>query len=184
MAIHYKDLTLKDKLKFKFWAPHITMNSVLDYLEDNHMLTVQTKDDKGDAIEIDTGMWSVYGDGGIRINRRGRLWGSYHQDTMEDILANQNGSMVVIPYGDFRKHDDHLFDDHTLTIPRKDMEKVIEYRNKFEAAGGFKANGMSMDALAKDVDFQFNLINKLGIEKHFFDRLHGKRNNEGFTNKK
>ena len=128
MAIHYKDLSFKDKLKFKFWSPHTAMNAVLDYFEDHNMLEVKTKDDKGDVIDIDTGIWSVYGDGGIRINWRGRFWGSYHQDVMEDILKNQKGNMVVVPYGDFRKHDDRLDDKHTLTIPRKDLdiEKRVE----------------------------------------------------------
>lgn len=46
------------------------MNAVLDYFEDHNMLEVKTKDDKGDVIDIDTGIWSVYGDGGIRINWR------------------------------------------------------------------------------------------------------------------
>lgn len=184
MAIHYKDLSFKDKLKFKFWSPHTAMGAVLDYFEDHNMLEVKTKDDKGDVIDIDTGIWSVYGDGGIRINWRGRFWGSYHQDVMEDILKNQKGNMVVVPYGDFRKHDDRLDDKHTLTIPRKDLEKVIEIRNKVIEAGVIKAHSMGLDQLAKDVDLQFDIINKLGIENHFLDRLHGLRDNFGFKDKK
>lgn len=54
---------------FKFWSPHTAMNAVLDYFEDHNMLEVKTKDDKGDAITIDTGIWSVYGDDGIRITK-------------------------------------------------------------------------------------------------------------------
>lgn len=47
------------------------MNAVLDYFEDHNMLEVKTKDDKGDIITIDTGIWSVYGDDGIRGSRTG-----------------------------------------------------------------------------------------------------------------
>lgn len=90
----------------------------------------------------------------------------------------------MVPYGDFRKHDDRLDDKHTLTIPRKDLEKVIEIRNKVIEAGVIKAHSMGLDQLAKDVDFQFDIINKLGIEKQFLDRLHGLRDNFGFKDKK
>ena len=86
---------------------------------------------------------------------------------MEDILKNQKGNMAVVPYGDFRKHNDRLDDKHTLTIPR-----VI------------KAHSMGLDQLAKDVDLQFDIINKLGIEKHFLDRLHDLRDNFGFKGRK
>lgn len=43
---------------------------------------------------------------------------------------------------------------------------------------------MGLDQLAKDVDFQFEIISELGIEKQFLDRLHGLRDNFGFKDKK
>ena len=188
----YSDLTLKQKLIFKLWNPDTTLNAIQDYVENNVLDFIEMCDVNGNRVDIETNVH--YGSDdydtinlivfGKQYDRWTRTFGTYQINTFQTIIGSQKGERVNIPSSDGSKGLDYT---EVCTFDRSEMlktlDKVIKIRDQFKKAGVFKLYSQTMHQMAKNVDQQFEVITNLKIEKWFYDRVNGLRDNEGLTAK-
>lgn len=183
--LQYNDLTLMQKIKFRIMNPDLVGCVIWDYIEDNKLGELHAHNVNGKIITIHTGAYChACNNNVIRIDINGYRFGNYHQDMIEDVLNTQKDcEEITLAYCDVFKTGFKVDHQTTINIPRKLIEEVIAIRKKLEETRVFEFYKNCEEDNIKDIDLQFDIINRLGAKKQFFDRLHGYRNNLGWTKK-